>query len=196
MTLRFATLTGASVGEVLDDLARLRITVFRDFPYLYEGDLAYERSYLTSYRDNPSACLVAAFDQGTLVGAATAMPMEDHADDFAAPLTAAGYAETAIFYCAESVLLPQYRGQGAGHRFFEEREAAAEAMGRKYSAFCAVNREADHPLRPDDYRPLDGFWRQRGYAPLTGVKAAFEWQDVDQPAPTHKHLQFWMKDLT
>ena len=41
-------LTGNAVGEVLDDLARLRIAVFRDWPYLYDGDVAYERDYLTA----------------------------------------------------------------------------------------------------------------------------------------------------
>jgi hypothetical protein len=38
---------GAGSGELeaaLDDLARLRIAVFADWPYLYEGDAAYERA--------------------------------------------------------------------------------------------------------------------------------------------------------
>eukprot|EP01031_Cornospumella_fuschlensis_P048144 gene48144-58971_t len=35
-----------SVADVLPALARLRITVFRDFPYLYDGDPAYEAAYL------------------------------------------------------------------------------------------------------------------------------------------------------
>ena len=36
-------LTGDAVAGALDDLARLRIAVFRDWPYLYDGDVAYER---------------------------------------------------------------------------------------------------------------------------------------------------------
>ena len=43
MSLRVALLTGTALGQVLPDLARLRITVFRDWPYLYEGTLAYEQ---------------------------------------------------------------------------------------------------------------------------------------------------------
>ena len=50
-------LTGNAVGEVLDDLARLRIAVFRDWPYLYDGDVAYERDYLTAYQ-SPGAVVV------------------------------------------------------------------------------------------------------------------------------------------
>ena len=187
-------LTGDAVAGVLDDLARLRIAVFRDWPYLYDGDLGYERDYLTAYR-SPGAVVVAAYDGARMVGAATGAPMEDHAADFAAAFATRPEPLEDIYYCAESVLLPEYRGHGLGHAFFDGREAQARALGRRYSAFCSVARPADHPLRPAGYRPLDGFWRKRGYAPLPGVLAGFEWKDIGATAPTRKTLQFWMKEL-
>ncbi|WP_373353902.1 GNAT family N-acetyltransferase [Pseudoroseicyclus sp. CXY001] len=193
MSLRFETLTGAEVEARLDALAALRIEVFRDWPYLYDGDLAYERRYMASYQGSPRAILVGAFAGEALVGAATGTPMEDHAEDFAAAF--AGRDLTEIFYCAESVLLPEHRGQGAGHAFFDAREAHARALGRRYSAFCAVERPADHPLRPEGYRPLDPFWRARGYAPLPGAAATFHWKDVDKAAETDHRLHVWMKSL-
>jgi len=196
MTLRVEALTGAALDAVLDEVARLRIAVFRAWPYLYDGDEAYERRYLQTYRDSPGAVLAGAFDGASLVGAATGTPMEDHAGDFAAPFAATGLSLSDIFYCAESVLLPEYRGQGAGHRFFDIREAHARELSRKYVAFCGVVRSEDHPLRPASYRPLDGFWRSRGYAPLPGVVAEFRWKDIGQSAETAKPLQFWMKELT
>jgi len=195
MSLDVRTLTGAALEDALDDLAVLRIEVFRAWPYLYDGDPGYERRYLASYRDNPRAILVGAFDGPQLVGAATGTPMEDHEEDFAAAFEGTGYDLGDLFYCAESVLLPAYRGHGAGHAFFEAREAQARALGRRFSAFCAVVRPEDHPLRPDSYRPLDPFWRKRGYAPLPGVLARFDWKDVDQPGQTAHPLQFWIKTL-
>ncbi|MEX5729989.1 GNAT superfamily N-acetyltransferase [Rhodovulum iodosum] len=195
MSLRFHTLTGAGLEAALDDLAALRIAVFREWPYLYDGDLAYERHYMASYRDNPRAILVGAFDRDRLVGAATGTPMQDHADDFAAAFAGTGHDLSDIFYCAESVLLPGYRGQGAGHAFFDAREAHARALGHRFSAFCGVIRPDDHPLRPADYRPLDVFWRKRGYAPLPGVVAQFTWKDLDQPEAARHPLQFWMRRL-
>ena len=78
-------LTGAELEAHLDDVARLRIAVFHDWPYLYDGTLDYERAYLTTYRDNPGALLVGAFDAGLLIGASTSTFMEDHAEGFAAP---------------------------------------------------------------------------------------------------------------
>ncbi|HAR53044.1 MAG TPA: GNAT family N-acetyltransferase, partial [Roseovarius nubinhibens] len=55
-------MTGESLGAALEDVARLRIAVFRTWPYLYDGDLAYEREYLQTYRDSADAILVGAFD--------------------------------------------------------------------------------------------------------------------------------------
>lgn len=188
-------LTGAELEAHLDDVARLRIAVFRDWPYLYDGTLEYERAYLKTYRDNPGALLVGAFDAGLLVGASTSTYMEDHAQAFAAPLAQIGLPIDRILYGAESVLLPAYRGQGLGHRFFDLREAHALAHGRTHVAFCSVVRPASHPMRPATYRTNDAFWLGRGYAPLPGVLAEFAWKDVGDQHETLKPLQFWMRKL-
>jgi len=193
--MRVERLTGADLVAALDDVAQLRITVFRDFPYLYDGDVAYERAYLEPYRHSEDAILVAAFDEERLVGASTGTPMEDHAADFGAAFNAQDVDLKDIFYCAESVLLPEYRGRGLGHAFFDAREAHARDLGRSHVAFCGVVRPSDHPLRPESYRPLDGFWRKRGYAPVEGAVATFRWKDIDQPEETDHDLQFWMLRL-
>ena len=188
-------LRGEALEAALDDVARLRIEVFRAFPYLYDGDLAYERAYLQSYRDSAGAVLVGAFEGARLIGAATGTPLADHAEDFAAAFDGAGIDLGEVFYCAESVLLPEYRGQGIGHAFFDLREAHAKGIGFTKCAFCGVVRPQDHPLRPESYAPLDPFWRKRGYAPMPGVVARFSWKDIDQDCATEKPLQFWMREI-
>lgn len=195
MDVTVRALRGAELEAALDDVARLRIAVFRDWPYLYDGTLDYEREYLTVYRDNPKALLVGAFDGDRLVGASTSTPMEDHADAFAKPFADQGMPLSDIYYGAESVLLPEYRGRGLGHRFFDAREAFARSLGRRWLAFCSVKRPDDHPLRPATFRTNDAFWQGRGYAPLPGVTAEFSWKDVGQADETPKQLQFWMRAL-
>lgn len=195
MSVTIRQLTGAALESALDDVANLRIAVFRDWPYLYDGNLFYERRYLATYRDSPSAIVVGAFDGDRLVGAATGTPMENHAEEFGAAFAGTGRVLSEIFYCAESVLLLEYRGRGIGHAFFDLREAHARSLGRRWSAFCRVLRPEDHPLRPADYRPLDAFWRKRGYAPLEGVMAEFSWKDVGEAEESAKPMQFWIKAL-
>lgn len=196
MTLATETVSADRIPSLLSDLARLRITVFREFPYLYDGDAAYEERYLAGFASSPGAVLVAAHDGDSLVGAATGAPLGDHEPEFARPLAAAGYDPDDIFYCAESVLLPDWRGRGLGHTFFDHREAAATAQGKRFAAFCAVIRPAGHPARPAGYRPLDPFWRKRGYAPLPGVEARFSWRDLGDRDETEKPMQVWIRALS
>lgn len=195
MSLEVRVLRGAEIGAMLGALARLRTEVFRDWPYLYDGDPENERGYLAGYGSAQGAVLVAAFEGAQVVGAATAMPLADHGDAAQLDLPVQAPPVEAIYYCAESVLLPAYRGQGLGHRFFDLREAAGRAKGFAAVGFASVLRPEDHPLRPKGARSHEAFWRGRGYAPLPGALAEFTWTDVGEAAPSSKRLQFWMKAL-
>lgn len=193
--LTFESLTGDAVARVLDDVARLRIRVFRDFPYLYDGSLDYERGYLSRFAASSGAVVVVARHGDQVVGAATGCPLASEHDAFQAPFIGRGLDPATIFYCAESVLLPAYRGQGAGHRFFDLREAQGRRLAASHSAFCAVVRPGDHPARPTGYAPLDPFWRKRGYAPVPGLTTEFSWRDLGDSHDSLKPMQFWMKYL-
>lgn len=196
MTLRVVPLKGDDLRAALPDLAHLRITVFREWPYLYDGTLAYEQSYMAKFAASQGAVIVAAIDGGKIVGAATASPMVGHADEFAEPFRARGYDVDRIFYFGESVLLKDYRSRGIGVAFFTERETHARSFGTyTHATFCAVVRPADHPLRPADYVPLDAFWRKRGFAKLEGMVGSFSWVDIGEKEKTAKPMQFWIKAL-
>jgi GNAT superfamily N-acetyltransferase len=193
-SIRIERLTGPAILDRLDDLSRLRIEVFRDWPYIYEGEMGYERRYLRAYADSPDAVLVAAFDGDKAIGASTAMPMAEALAECVEPFARAGYDLATLFYFGESVLLKPYRGLGLGVRFFQEREAAAKAHpGVEITTFCSVERPADHPMRPPGYVPLDRFWQKRGYARHPELVAHISWRDIGEDAETSKPLVFWMK---
>jgi GNAT superfamily N-acetyltransferase len=195
-TLDVKSITGEEIHSILPDLARLRIIVFRDWPYLYDGTLEYEEKYLKTFAAAKGAVVIAAYDGKEMVGASTGAPMIEHADEFGEPFKKAGYDISKIFYCGESVLLKSHRGYGLGHAFFDGREAQARRLdGLTHSTFCRVVRPEDHPLKPEDYAPLDPFWRKRGYAPVDGIVATYDWKDIDQSGETRHEMQFWMKTL-
>ena len=195
MTVEVRRVDRADVPAVLDDVARLRITVFRRWPYLYEGSLEYERDYLKVYAENPRAVLIGAFVDGRMVGASTGTPMTDHAEEFARPLAILGWNIADVFYCAESVLMSEWHGQGIGHRFFDLREAAVREMDQTYSVFASVIRPDGHPSRPDTARDLAPFWEKRGYRRLDAPPATFRWRDVGEAEETTKPLALWGKRL-
>ena len=186
--------TGAALNDYLDAVARLRIEVFRDFPYLYDGTMDYERKYLQTYVRCTQAVVVIAFAGTEVVGASTAIPLQFEEENFKQPFISTGFEPAAVFYCAESVLRKDYRGHGLGVRFFEEREAHARELGGfSHYAFCSVVRPGDHPLRPTGYQPLDHFWHKRGYRKHPAITAQYVWKDLDQDTETSKTLEFWLK---
>ena len=180
---------------LLDDLARLRITVFREWPYLYDGSLDYEQRYLRDFLDDPDAALIIARDGDEIVGAATASAMAGQDAAVRRPFEQRGMDISALFYFGESVLLADYRGHGLGHAFFDAREAAALEAGATAACFCGVVRPADHPLRPAGAREHADFWTKRGYAPIEGLTAAYDWQDIDQSSESPHLMQFWYRAL-
>ena len=194
--LQFIQKKGKEILSVFDDLAQLRIAVFRDYPYLYEGTVAYEKSYLAPYIQSERSFLFAVYSGGQMVGATTCIPLHDETDEVRQPFEEAGFAINTIFYFGESILLPQFRGQGLGHRFFDEREAHARSFGTyKKACFLSVERPEDHPARPLEYRPNDAFWTKRGYKKKPQLRASMEWPDIGQTVSTSKNLVCWMREL-
>lgn len=196
MTITVRTLTDAEErAAAIPALSELRIRIFRDWPYLYEGTTEYEAEYLAEFMREPGSALVVAQDGDAIIGAATASPMAGQKPAFQEPLRRMGLDVARIFYFGESVLLPAYQGQGIGHRFFDAREAAARAAGAAQTAFCAVIRPDDHPMRPEAPRDLHPFWRARSYAPVPGLTGTLDWQDVGDANESAHPMQFWMRDL-
>jgi GNAT superfamily N-acetyltransferase len=195
--LSFYTSIGQEMLSYFPKLAQLRMAVFRDYPYLYEGSEAYEMAYLNTYAQSTNALLFTIFDGETLVGATTCIPLKDETPEVQQPFLEAGLALEHICYFGESILLPSYRGSGIGHRFFDVRETHAKSIaGVTHTCFCAVQRPAHHPLQPADYQPLDAFWIKRGYQKQNDLHSWFDWPDVGENIASRKKMVYWMRSLS
>ena len=188
-------LHGASLTRYLHALASLRIAVFREFPYLYEGSHAYELDYLSRYAEAEGSSLVLARDGDRVIGAATCTPLMGQGEEVIRPFRDAGYDPAEVFYFGESVLLPAYRGRRIGHAFFDHREQAAREGGFRIVTFCAVVRPEDHPRRPANYVPHDAFWTKRGFRRRPELSTHFSWRDLDEEQESEKTMVFWTREL-
>lgn len=194
--LRIVCLSGAAITPHLDSVAALRIAVFRDWPYLYDGSADYEAKYLATYAQSPRSLFVLAFDGEHVVGASTAVPLADEVEAFRQPFAARGIAAETVFYFGESVLLPGYRGRGIGHAFFDARQARARELGGfAMTAFCAVERDAADPRRPAAHRDNDTFWTKRGYRRQEDMFCTLDWQEIGAAQSQPHALRFWLRPL-
>ncbi len=193
--LNIVCLKGAQIVEAIDNLAQLRFTVFREYPYLYDGEIEYEKAYLNTYIQCPESVLVTVWDKDKIVGASTAIPLEFESKECQKPFIENKMPLNEIFYFGESVLLPQYRKQGIYRHFFNQREAAAKDYGSKIAAFCAVKRDENDERRPQGYIPLDTVWQHFGYEQHPTLCAYYKWKEINNHEQTLKPMVFWMKQL-
>jgi GNAT superfamily N-acetyltransferase len=194
--IAISTHIGKAARPFLNEISRLRITVFREFPYLYDGSLEYEMEYLNDYISSENSLIVLASIGTEIVGASTGIPLAEADSDFREPVETAGFDPGEVFYFGESVLLPEFRGRGLGHRFFDEREFHAAKLGLRRAGFFSVIRADDHPLKPISYQPHDIFWQKRGYTRQDAIIARFPWKQVGESQDRLHELVFWQRHLS
>lgn len=188
-------LTGTAIAEVLDEVATLRLEIFREYPYLYQGRRDDELAYLGSYAEVPDSCVMLACDGSIIIGALTGMPLIHDAqirDVFAGTRVSIEGA----YYVGELLFHPAYRNGGLGQRLLARLERHVRSLGGYRTLVCAtVERSDDHPLRPRDYIPITRFLARTGFARLPGVTTRFIWRETDGVKRDHP-MQFWGKELS
>ena len=194
--LQINSVTGAAIADWIPGLAELRIRVFREFPYLYDGDLGYEERYLESYVQAAGAIVILAFDEDRLGGRVDWAPDGGGGDRIPATPHRCWDRSARDILLWRIGVASRSPGRGVYRHFFSGREAHARTIaGIRRSAFCAVRREEDHPLRPPGYESLEQVWKRFGYVLQPGLEGEFSWKDVGQTEETKKCMQFYLKEL-
>ena len=187
---------GQEVEQYIDDLALLRISVFREYPYLYEGNMEYERSYLQKFVQGEDCIIAVVLDNGHVVGAVSGLPLALEEAEVRGPWKKASSLD-GVYYISEILLKPDYRGLGLGKQLMEALEEWVAASGKFTEiALATVVRPKDDPRRPATYRDAQRFFADRNYHIKEGVTCTIAWQEIDEADTTSKPLQFWSRKVT
>lgn len=193
--MEFKIYKGTEIEAIFDALAELRIQVFGEFPYLYQGSKEFEFQYLNKYVTSDCSFLYTIWDNHKLIGASSCIALSDEFEDVKNPFIKADLDINSIIYFGESILLKEYRNQGFGKLFMEKRvEFASSFPWCKAVYFCSVERPENHPLKPVDYKNLHTFWRNQGFTP-TELSSVFVWKDKNETLESEKKMNFWMKSI-
>lgn len=195
--MHISVLTKHEVLHHIQHIASLRIAIFREYPYLYDGSFEYETKYLQKLVDADDSLIAVLKDaSGAVVGAMTGLPLQQEEDSVKAPLLQRALPLSQIYYFSEILLVPQIRNYGWGTKLFVATEQAAQQFGR-YTQFslATVVRAADHPLRPVAYFDTSVFWQKRGYRACPDLVCTIAWQEIHELGESPKPLMFWLKDL-
>ncbi len=196
MAIDYEILKGERLLSAIDDLAKLRIEVFKEYPYLYEGDMSYERKYLKTYASEPDSVLIVAKDQDKFIGAITGIPLKKSFQELIDCYEKQNASLDEVYYLGEIVLQKEYRSQGIGVKLYEEFEWHVRFLpGFEKIAFCEVKREESHLQKPPEYKNLDEFWEKRGYEKLPNRVAYFSWKEIGSEEETKHPMVFFEKKI-
>ncbi len=188
-------LTGAAVSDALTDLASLRLDIFTEYPYLYQGRREDELTYLATNAEAPEACAILAYDGLTVIGAVTGMPLDHEDARMLDAFAGTTFPLKEIYYVGELLFRPAFRNCGLGQKLLARMEHYIQSLGSYRKITCAtVVRPEDHPLCPCDYIPISRFLARTGFARLSGVATYYTWRETDGIKRDHA-MQFWIKDL-
>lgn len=188
----FENLTGPAILQHLDEVARLRMSVFSEYPYRYSGDVSYERDYLKPLATSTHAVVVLARSGGRIIGASTAYPLTEAAPELQKPFAENGTDLSTVFYFGESVVEPQFRGAGIGKEFFMRRIGhSAQSEQFETYTFCAIERPNGSPPAPDDYRSPVLLWQRMGFERQPQLQANLAWREHGDSEPKVHTMTFW-----
>lgn len=191
---------GKSIEKFADDISRLRIEAFREYPYLYDGNLEYEQNYIKGYTQNPEASLVVANIEEKIVGFLTGIPLSS---DFDLTRKCDGlFLDKNIniksyYYYGEIIILPQYRGLGLHNLLPTEMDKVAMSMKFQNACFLSVVRPENHPLKPTKYRYPGILAERNGYKKMN-LCINYQWPTIlpdGQTKDAENILEFWSKPL-
>ncbi|MBL8029532.1 MAG: GNAT family N-acetyltransferase, partial [Fibrobacteres bacterium] len=60
---------------IINSLANFRITLFREYPYLYDGRMEDEQAHLTHYTNSPNSIILTHTINNEVIGIATGLPL-------------------------------------------------------------------------------------------------------------------------
>ena len=188
------TFTGKDIAPHLAALGNFRIDIFREFPYVYDGDMEYEIKYLSRYAQCDNSVLLIGKDTRGVACACTGIPLQHELAEFQAPFLQRGLDLADKFYLGEIMIRSDLRGQGMGSRLMTQALTTIAASKRyRQVLLCTVIRDPNHALRPRDYRTTYNLWTKFGFERLEGFDVEFSWKDIGDQIETKKNMATWIK---
>jgi len=195
--MEFEILTNHQIQQHIETIASLRIAIFKEYPYLYDGDMQSERDYLKSYAASKNSVVILAKDKGKIVGAVTGIPLSELDKIFLMPFMEKHIPTKAQYYLGEILLLKEYRGKGNGYKLYSMFEEWVRQKGKYQKIVIAeVVRPANDPRKPKDYIPTRKFWESLGYIEHPELVFHIPYKEIGYKEKVPHSLVFSFKDLS
>lgn len=195
----FKLFTGKDVQAIVPFIAQQRVSEFREYPYLYEGNIAEDTEHCQWFAQLPHSAVAVAYLAGKPVGFISSTSFADfdvHFKGSIALFENNGLDPHNFIYIPEAIIMPEHRGKSLTEKLHALIEKHAKSLG--YKGICFAEESHDkHPLKPATYKGLEGLFLRAGYT-KTQMIIKFPWLTI-QPDGSLKdedhELCYWIKNL-
>lgn len=175
-------------------LADLRVRIFREFPYLYDGTVEDECSNLRAYANSANSLITVMYDGIRHIAAMSCLPMQDAWGELVDNLSTQAVNISECLYIGEILMEKTHRGMGLGSRLFDFARMHAVRLNMKKLCFFSVRRDHTHDARPADYLEPAELWQKWGFSLVPGADVTLSYPQVDVGMQSHI-LDFWIRPL-
>ncbi len=192
---------GDHLEQLIPEIAKARLELFKEFPYLYEGTYENESKYLKDFACNPKSIILTAHEGDKLIAFVTATAVEsgfELTEAIKDLMQGQGIDTGKYFYISEMMVYPEFRSFELQNKLKKDIENYALKNNYSKTCFLSVFRENDHPLRPERYKEVSRLWKFNKYH-KTEISTEFEWNTVQKDSESklmNNRLDLWEKELT
>ncbi len=185
----------------IDIISQLRIEIFKEYPYLYKGDLDYEKKYMQGYLTDHQAMIALASINERIVGISTGIPLISDSEivmDAKKVFAKDNIDISDYYYYGEMIILPEHRRKGLATQLCCAQNKVIKRWGFKHVCILTVVRGEDHPLKPTNYISQESLWKSLGFS-KNNLTINYSWPtiQVDQSATSQSNtLEFWTTHLS
>lgn len=180
--------TPETMLEKSREIGALRIEIFREWPYLYEGEIEEASTYLKDYIKDESGRLITLENEGEILGMVTGIAVAFY-DAHLLAETSPRY-----YYWGDFILKKAYRGHQLGQQLFDAAREVFKTLDFDTLLMAMIKRDAFDPRRPKEARDMREFAKKVGFK-SNGVSLFYKWREIGEEIPVEHELEcFEMKN--
>ena len=191
--------TGKAINDCFEAIATLRLMVFSEYPYCYQGSFEDEQKHFGQYTCHEDRSLAVLFEKNQIIGlstripAASALPLLGRA---VPELERRGVNIEQHYYVIESMIKQAFRGKKRGQLLYQEHEVFIRRRG--YQTNCLLTLATESTITSVEKKPFTSLWHWLGFK-KTAIQTSFTWltRMFDHLVREQSHVfDFWARDLT
>lgn len=188
-------LKGSEVIPYLSKLAELRLSFFRNYPYLYEGNLRDEEEYLTMYARSENSVFGVVKEGEEIVGLVTGLPLLECHEAHKNPWIQ--HEDPNVFYLGEIVLSERYQTTDLQEKLYRQFENVVKAIGMHDAiVVCEIERKEEDLKKTENELSSEVLWNGRGFIRHPEISGYFSWKEIGDLEESDHLMVYWKKPLS